>query len=84
MVLRGRSAWMWECAEHPRHRGYHHDHRLKDHVLARAGKPPDTPPFERAIAGALEHWGRYHMTAEQVFKKIETEYGDALRRLGAT
>lgn len=60
--LRERVLWMWECTAEscPRARGYHHNQRQKDRILARMGKPPDTPPFDRAVAGAIRHWHRFH------------------------
>lgn len=58
--LRHRTVWCWECRLCERARGYHHNQRRKDYVLAHMGKPPDTPPYERALAGAIKHWHRYH------------------------
>lgn len=60
LSIRHRDAWMWDCVDHPRHRGYHHRNRRKDFILARMGKPPDTSPYERALAAAIKHWHRYH------------------------
>lgn len=55
-----RSGWMWECAVHQRHRGFHRFDTHTDLILARMRKPSRPHPWERAMAGAIQHWHEYH------------------------
>jgi len=59
-ALRGRG-WVWSCKEHVRAKGYHAYYRRIDFVLERQGKPPRIHPRIRAMAGALEHYHKYHL-----------------------